>query len=244
MELKSTKESKSNRKSLEPMVAPRPSASVTIEPKGRRVRAPREHLIKLVIDLSGGDPKHADKAHVMAVAREGFAPFAPTGGAADRRKFTELVGRAGGVATGIEASVPWSASPTEAAIAQLRAALTADGYRVTVREIRECSHSKCATELLFQWNQPAAIPPGWYRSTICGKHQYRTCGKCQSVYVMSSVNAAGHAPSVHCVVCSSILVEWGSSKVWSAKLVSRGDAGPEATAADFAAEAAGESGEA
>jgi hypothetical protein len=41
--------------------------------------------------------------------------------------------------------------------------------------------------------------------------------------VMSSANASGQAPSIHCEVCGMILVEWGGTKVWTVELVTRGD---------------------
>ena len=38
---------------------------------------------------------------------------------------------------------------------------------------------------------------------------------------MTSANAGGQAPSIHCEVCKAILVEWGGTKVWTAELVTR-----------------------
>jgi hypothetical protein len=73
------------------------------------------------------------------------------------------------------------------------------------------------------WNRSSDVPPTWYSQRICGKHNYRTCTKCKSVYVLTSTNAAGQAPSVHCEVCGAVIIEWGSSKVWKAELVTRGE---------------------
>src|SRR5437868_6594286 len=52
---------------------------------------------------------------------------------------------------------------------------------------------------------------------------YVICAMGGSLYRMSSTNSVGQAPSVHCGVCGGVLIEWGSSKVWSAELVHRAD---------------------
>jgi hypothetical protein len=38
---------------------------------------------------------------------------------------------------------------------------------------------------------------------------------------MSSTNSSEKAPSLHCELCGAILVEWGSTKVWQAELISK-----------------------
>src|SRR6266511_2546134 len=106
-----------------------------------------------------------------------------------------------------------------AAVDRLRAVLNAALFSISVREKRECSEGSCTSEALVEWNHPSELPSGWYSNRVCGKHSYRTCGKCESLYVMSSTNAVGQAPSIHCAVCGEVIVEWGSSKMWSAELV-------------------------
>ena len=216
---------------MDPTTTPaKPLVTAIIEPHGRRAKLPREHLIKLTLKLSGLEPKYKDRAWVTDVARKALDGFAPAAGEADLRQFGDVTvsGRAGkagtpsSVVTGVEGSVVWPGRPSDAAIDRLRATLLSEGYRLSLREQRECVEADCPTTVLLEWNRLTHVPPGWYSTTVCGKHDYKTCAQCNSIYVMSSTNSAAQAPSVHCEVCGVMLVEWGSSKVWSAQLVTRG----------------------
>lgn len=210
----------------------KPSATTTIEPMGRRTKIPRDHLIKVMLTLSTIDAKHTDKGHVASVARQSLESFSPPRDQPDRRKFVEVSvaskfgkpGSAASVVIGVEGSVIWAGRPEDDSVQRLRAALLGEGYRVAaVRETRECAEPSCTTEAIVDWDRPKAVPSGWYSNLTCGKHHYRTCSKCKSLYVLTSTNSVGQAPSVHCGVCGTILIEWGSSKVWEAELVTKGE---------------------
>jgi hypothetical protein len=207
------------------------TARVTIEPSGPRTTGPREYSIKVMLNLSPVEPKYADRGYVGGVARRALAGFSPAGGELDRHAFSEVLastnGKAGAVATevvGVEGSVVWPEKPAIGSVEQLRDVLLAEGYRVAAREVRECAEPRCAAEALVDWNSPSAVPAGWFSSVVCGKHNYRACSACKSTYVMTSTSSVGQAPSVHCGVCGVVLIEWGSSKVWNADLVTRGEA--------------------
>jgi hypothetical protein len=107
-------------------------------------------------------------------------------------------------------------------MSDLRDALTRDGYKVAVRERRECSERACKADATMEWERSADVPPGWHDSRICGRHNYRTCAGCETVYRMTSTSFVGQAPSVHCAVCGRVLVEWGSSKLWQVEPVPPG----------------------
>jgi hypothetical protein len=204
----------------------KPTATLTIEPTGMRPAAGREHSIHLILSLSANDAKHGDKAHVTRVARSVLAGFQSE---TDMR-FCELSaarrsakpGAPGAVVTGIEGFSVWQGRPSDQSVEGVRAALVAEGYRVSVREKRECAEPGCKAFVQIGWGQQQDVPPRWYSSTICGDHNYRTCARCKSAYLLTSTNAAGQAPSVHCEVCGLVLVEWGASKIWTATLVTRG----------------------
>jgi hypothetical protein len=214
---------------MDPTTTAKPTATATIEPMGPRTKVPRDHSIKVVVKLSARDAKYADKGYAAGVARMALRGFPPVQGAADRRGFGDLSepatrtrsGAPSSVVVAVEGSVVWSGRPEDDSIEGLRAALLGEGYRVDLRERRECSEPECSTFAMVAWNRPSDVPSHWYSSTVCGKHDYRACAKCKSVYVMTSTNAAGQAPSLHCEVCGDIMVGWGRSKIWSAELVTR-----------------------
>ena len=185
-------------------------AIVTIEPRGPKTADRRQYLVRFTLELEAA----ADKTGALALAHAALAPLGATPGA--ESAFGELAIKT--KTTSIEARVSVADPPSEAAILELRASLSAGGYSVSVTESRECD--ECMASVMVPWNQPAP-PPGWHSSAICGKHQYKSCPSCASVYVMSSTNASGPAPSLRCAVCSEIMVEWGGTKVWFAELVSR-----------------------
>jgi hypothetical protein len=207
----------------------KPIATVTIEPIGSRTATPREHSINVMLKLSASSPKYADKGLVATVAGKALAGFAPAHGEPDRRRVgdvtvTAKAGKAGIVSNviGVEGTAVWPERPGEDTVDNLRDALLREGYRVAVREKRECGEPSCKVFVMLDWNRPSEMPSGWHTNLVCGAHNYRTCTQCKSMYVLSSTNAAGQAPSVHCEVCGLVMIEWGSSKVWTAELVTRG----------------------
>jgi hypothetical protein len=208
----------------------KPTATATIEPVGPRTTVPREHLVTVMIRLSGIDARYADKGYVAGVARKSLEGFPPAKGRADRRTLVELsvsskVNHQRGttnVVVGVEGSAPAFGRPREDAVAGFCDALAEAGYRVELREKRECAEPGCPTAAVVDWNRPEGIPPSWYSHAICGRHNYRTCPKCKSSYVLTSTNSVGHAPSVACEVCGALMIGWGGSKLWTAELVTRG----------------------
>ena len=214
---------------MEATPAAKPTVAVHIVPTGRRETTPREYLVTIVVQLSALAPKFADPEHVSAVTREALGAFV-VDGTVDRREIHETLtakkpGKNGipvSVTTGVEGSVSCTGRPTTEDMDRLRATLQEDGYRVAVIEERTCHEAGCMSVAMLDWSRPSQIPPTWYNEQICGRHNYKTCPSCASVFVLTSSNAAGQGPSLHCSVCGSILVEWGSSKVWEAELVSSG----------------------
>lgn len=207
----------------------RPIATVTIEPIGARSDQPREHSISVMLKLGASGDKAADHAHVTSVARRALGAYAPPEGEADPRRLRDVAvsrhAKAGvgtSVVVGVEASAVSQGRPSDQIIENMHDQLDELGYRISVREKRECAEPGCKVELFLDWNQLAEIPPGWHSNHICGAHNYRRCTKCKSLFMLNSVNAAGQAPSVHCEVCGQVLIEWGSSKVWTATLISKG----------------------
>lgn len=203
----------------------RPTATATIEPIGRRTTNPRNHSIKIAINLSPIEPRFADRTHVAGVARAALADFAPPVGENDRRKFDDVTvsGKTGGpgIVIAVEGSLVWPGRPGDDLVDHLRAALAGAGYRSTLREKRECGEPACAADAVVEWNRPSEVPRGWYSNVTCGKHNFRACAKCHSIYVFTSASSVGQAPSVPCEVCGAIMVGWGSSKIWNAELVTR-----------------------
>jgi len=208
----------------------KPNATATIEPVGQRATVPRDHAVKVVIKLSSVDAKHADRAHVVRVARKSLAGFPPARGRPDGRGFVALSASSrlartrsvGGVVVAVEGSVVWPGMPGDAAVERCRAALLVEGYQVDVQVKRECADPACATFVLIDWDHRADLPAGWSSQLICGRHSFRTCSACNSTYVLTSTNFAGHAPSFSCPVCGLLMVGWGSSKLWTAELLTKG----------------------
>jgi hypothetical protein len=203
-------------------LAARGSAWAMIEPRGPKTNGPREHVLRLTLEMSPADAKRGDTRYVTGIARGALTSLVATG---DACTFADVAAKKpGGKISAIEGALVVSQRPSDGAIEHLRSTLRSAGYSITVRETRECDQAGCLSSVLIGWNQPSAIPSGWYDSTICGKHDYKRCVGCESTYSMSSTNAAGQAPSLHCEVCGTILVEWGGTKLWQAELVSRSDA--------------------
>ena len=196
-------------------VAPgKPTATVIIEPRGGGQDGVRQHVVELALALRDGD----DKPRAVALVEEALAAFTSAPGT--RANIGEIIVKAGAKTSGIAGGIVLAGPPDEAAISALRATLAAAGFSVSVEELRSCS--QCTATVMAAWSRPAPTPPGWHDPIICGKHHYKRCGSCNSVYVMSCDNVSGPAPSLHCVVCSAVLVEWGGTKRWYAELVSSG----------------------
>lgn len=185
-------------------------AIVTVEPRGPKTPAGRQYQVRFTLELE----HERDKVQAMALAGEAIAPLAAQPGA--EVAFGELAIKT--KTTSIEARVAVPESPSESVMQALRAALGGAGYTVSVTELRECD--ECLASVMVPWGQ-STPPTGWHSTAICGKHHYKSCGACGSVYVMSSTNASGPAPSLHCEVCNTVMVEWGGTKVWYAELVTR-----------------------
>ena len=187
-------------------------ATVTIEPRGPKSEERRQYQIRFTLEVDGLPA--SDKPHVLEIAKAALEPLAATDGS--ECHFGELSIKT--KATAIEARVAVAEPPSENAIQHLRATLSTAGFVVTITEARECD--ECMALVMVPWNQ-VAPPPGWHSSSICGKHQYKSCASCCSVYLMSSTNAGGPAPSLKCTVCDAVMIEWGGTKLWFAELVSR-----------------------
>jgi hypothetical protein len=196
--------------SVAPVVAQRrkPTATATITPMSRRAAAVRNHLIELVVNLSDDDTKYGDEEYVAGVAREALSAFPSALWGPSRRS--------------IDASVVSQGRPADDRVDQLRRVLEDAGYRLVVRERRECAEPTCETGAMIDWNRLSQVPPGWFSNLLCGAHHYRQCSCCRSTYRMSSTNAVDPAPSVRCQVCGLMMVEWGGSKIWEAELVTAG----------------------
>jgi hypothetical protein len=216
----------------ETMVA-KPTAVATIDPLGRRTQAPRDHSITLTIKLSTIDSMHADQHTVARVVRQSLAVFAPPDGQPGQQKISEMVlsrpdakhGSDSRVVVGVEGAAISNGRPARAAVDALRAVLMDAGYRVTIKERRECAEPECLVDVMVDWDRSTSVPTGWFSEAICGRHGYRACPTCGSLYTLTSENSSVAAPSVHCVVCGAVMIEWGGSKTWSAELVTRGQAG-------------------
>lgn len=207
-------------------VAGKPTALVAIEPRGPRTTAPREHSLTVTIQLSTADPRFADRHRVAQVLQEALAAAAPSGGETSGHTVDEILastrakdGTTSRVVTGIEGVSASRGLPSAAAVEAVRAMLAAEGYRVTIQETRECAETGCLVVATVDWRRRESVPAGWFSDAICGKHDYRACAQCNSLYKMTSDSSSVAAPSLHCTVCGAVMIEWGGSKTWSAELV-------------------------
>jgi hypothetical protein len=195
----------------------KPTASASIEPLGPRAHSPRGHAVRLHLELKDLEPRFADRVTVVDVARRALAELCD-----DRAAFVDVLGGKARI-IGVEGSIVCADKPNADSLARLQDTLSGAGYLVKTREVRECSEETCASTAVMDPNRAESAPATWFGAHICGKHGYRACLSCTSIYVMTSANAAGQAPSVHCEVCGAILVEWGGTKLWSVELVTRGE---------------------
>lgn len=198
-------------------------ATLRIAPTGSLTKIPRDYVVTLELPaaalgaspglssltrsaLNGlsSDPDAHDRTTVRAVSRNG------------------KVGKDGTVPTilvAYEAELFCAGMPSNGAIERVRAKLAEAGYRLTAQERRVCNEPGCRADANVDWGAPNQRPQGWYDEQICGRHNYRSCAGCGSVYRLHSEAASGPAPSLHCKVCGAVMIEWGSSKQWDAELL-------------------------
>jgi hypothetical protein len=177
---------------------------------------PRAHAVRLLLPLSSFVPALADRHAVLRFAEAALR-------ALDERstpEYFDVTAREKIVA--IDAAATLTEAPSATAIERMRQSLVDAGYHFTVRAVRECAHAGCTTATPGDPARGDAIPRGWHSAAVCGKHGYRSCGGCDSLYLMTADAVAGPAAALHCAVCATVLVEWGGSKTWTAELVSRG----------------------
>lgn len=200
----------------------KPTASAIIEPFGPRTRKPRQHTLRVVLRFTGIEPKFADRSWVLGIAQS-----AMDGASAqldhEAPTFGDVLGKMEGAVLGIEGAMICADKPDAPSIDQLRRVLSAAGYTVAARELRECDEGGCTSTVVADCARSLEAPTGWFDTHVCGRHGYKRCAICGSTYVMSCENTTTAAPSVHCDVCGEILVEWGSTKWWKAELVRRAE---------------------
>lgn len=176
--------------------------------------------MRLRIEISRFEEKFAERSAVVDTAERALAEIGVGGGAT----YTDVLSGKDKVVA-VEAAAVCADRPDADAIGRMRETLAGAGYNVAVRELRECSDAGCAASAPMDTARPSTPPPGWFSPETCGKHGYRSCAGCGSVYVMTAANAGGQAPSIHCEVCGAVLVEWGGTKVWTVELVTRKQTG-------------------
>ncbi len=201
------------------------SAVLRVEPTGPRSRVPRDYLI--AIQLWPSAPATATLADARALAAGSLSGVMSSTTATDGPTVRELAAPAvrdapqppptGGV-EGVVLCADW---PARARIADIRTALLEHGYEVTVEQRLACAEPGCTAEAELPWAHTERRPRDWYSERICGRHNYRACAGCGSVFRLVSVNASGPAPSLPCPICQVLLVEWGGTKRWEAELVRR-----------------------
>ena len=200
----------------------KPTASLTVEPYGLRSSKPRPHTLRLVLRFSGSEPKFADRSCVVPIARSAMDAMSAEL-ERDPPTFSDVLGKTQAAVIGIEVSTICAGRPDPSSIDQLRRVLVAAGYGFAAREVHECAEDGCTTTTVGDYARPLEVPAGWFDAHACGRHGYKRCALCASTYVMTCENATTAAPAVHCTVCSHVLVEWGSTKQWTAELVRRAD---------------------
>src|SRR5262249_25958606 len=152
------------------------------------------------------------KRYLTSVAQRSLDGFQPAHDEPDRLQVVDMTlpsatgraGTSGRAVIGVECSAMSPGRPDGELVERLRAVLLAEGYRVAVREKRECAEPACTTEAVVDWYHPSEVPARWFSNAICDKHNYRSCARCESIYVMTNTNSVAQAPSVHCEVCGEI----------------------------------------
>jgi hypothetical protein len=207
----------------------RPVATATVGLHELRASAKGPFAIEISLDLVDGKRSDDRVGQTMTIARQALEGYSPAPGEHDRRKFQEVLsmqrdptGVRAAKVTAIRANAMSNERPSGEAMRVLCGVLADAGFKVVLRERRECSQPGCSTEALTDFTRPDDIPTAWFSAITCGKHQFKQCRRCNSVYLLTATNAAGQAPSVHCLVCDQVLIEWGGSKRWEAELITRG----------------------
>src|SRR5262249_51537323 len=117
-------------------LAARGSAWAMIEPRGPKTNGRREHVLRLTLEMSPADAKGGDTSYVTGIARGALTGLVATGEACT---FDDVAAKKpGGKIGAIEGALVVSERPSDGAIEHLRSTLRSAGYRITVRETREC----------------------------------------------------------------------------------------------------------
>lgn len=194
-------------------------ASLRVEPTGARV--PREYALD--IELWPSAPSADILAEARAFLAGAMAPISPDATLNELRSMTG--GRGEPVVThvsGVVGELKFADWPPHAVLATLRAQLIEHGYEVSITARRVCAEPGCTADAGVAWANKEERPRDWYSERICGRHNYRSCSGCGSVFRLVSSNATGPAPSLPCPICHVLLVEWGGTKLWDAELVTAG----------------------
>jgi len=205
---------------------PRGTAALHVAPSGGAATNPRRYVVVLEVtpDVARADEITKALALAKRLLDEAFAGSS----------YAQLVTRdvwatdrahrgqaAASALMAVEVELECLGWPGEST-ARLQTLLKQNGYRVIAEERRACAEEGCRSEAVLLPNRPnrrGRVDDGWYSETICGKHNYKTCPGCRSVFRLLSTNASGPAASVACTECGFVLVEWGSSKHWEIELV-------------------------
>jgi hypothetical protein len=210
-----------------PVLPPeRPSAILRVSPTGPSDRVPRDYLIALELGLKDGTDARS-QAHALAsglltaVTSRSTAADGPRVRNLETQSRPDKEGPLVNRVVGVEAAAVCGGWPGNAAIAAICAGAAEQGYLVATEQRRACAEPGCTAEAGVDNSRRDAIPQGWYTAQICGRHSYRACTSCRSVFRLVGTASSGPAPSLHCVVCGEVLVEWGGSKQWEAELVEK-----------------------
>jgi hypothetical protein len=202
------------------------TASLRVEPTGPASRNPRDYLVTL--ELRPSVPTAESVASAQALAAGVLSGLSSDAAATAQPTVHELRGRpardpaAPTQVSGAEGAVVCADWPARAMTTRIVLQLIENGYVVSSAARRACAEPGCTAEVALPWSHRDERPRDWYTERICGRHNYRACVGCGSVFRLVSSNATGPAPSVPCPICQVLLVEWGGTKHWEAELVSRG----------------------
>jgi hypothetical protein len=156
-----------------------PTATMIVEPTGSRGADPRDHAVHVRLSLVGVDGRHSDRNHVADVARQALAALQLGDGEAHRPRVTELSGALRATHTsatpirlvvGVEGTSVCKGRPTAEAVLRLHGVLVGHGYRVALREKRECAAPGCTAFSTMDWGLGSGGPASWHTSAICGAH--------------------------------------------------------------------------
>ncbi len=215
---------------LKPEAVPvRPTALLRVGPIGSLERSPRDYLIALEITLGRGESVEEELTRIGALAASSLRGVSPKGTASDgpvvrNLRSASFRGKDGAMHSSIwavEAEVLCAGWPADDAIAAIRNELSAAGYLVTTEERRACAEVGCNEDAPVKSSRRDVRPQGWFNESVCGRHNFRACTSCHTVFRLVSESANGPAPSLHCSHCGVVMIEWGGTKVWEAQLVTK-----------------------